>query len=187
MQFPQELVEQILLYLSLEKLISLNNRLALIKYYILEKRYENLYKESIKNGDLEVVKWFHSNELTNIGIKWALSLAASNGKFEVVKFLHSQHDIACDFVILVRNPLTPITILSMIHTQPQDLYLMPDCCGNAISAAIKNGHRDIANWLEANRQISCVDKKYDSEIVKKVLMRRQDIEKNTKEIKYRIL
>ena len=181
---PRELIDMIIMYLPITKVIKLNDRLALIKYNTELDKYEELYRESIINGDLVTVKWLYANDFNNIKILFALMLAAKNGHIEVFKFLYSQHDIACDFVIDARNPSENLGIWAFARTTSTDLMLMPDCTSRAWSEAVKNKHFEIVDWINANGQISCRARRYSNEIVQRVLKKR-DFQRCT-EFKFRI-
>jgi hypothetical protein len=181
MHLPQELVEKIICYLRFEKLLKLNKRLALVKYNSNKKLYMNIckdiYFDAIINDELEVVKWMYTNNLSNLNIRLSLAAAASKGSFEVVKFLYTQHDIVCDYIIDARSkrvssPKPPSSIYNLLAIDPNDLLLIPTCTLNTFLNARKNNHKNIVDWLEANEQISCCNKQYDDEIVKKVLLNR---------------
>ncbi|KAG9403282.1 hypothetical protein AC1031_005928 [Aphanomyces cochlioides] len=100
-----------------------------------------------KNGQLEVVKYFHHYRLEGC-TNFAMDFAAQSGHFSVVKFLHDHRREGCTtYAMDMAAANGHFEIVNFLHTHRTE-----GCTTYAIDYAAANGHLQVVEFLLHHRQ-----------------------------------
>lgn len=147
---PGEIQEHILLFTNFESCIN-NENYRIAKKLFLPEIHTWFWAAS--NGNLEVIKWLHINEIKGYR-DTVISFAARNGHLDIVKWLLDNVSKNCTYgittlAIYYASCNGHFEVVKWLHS------IGKICSTNAIDGAASSGHLNIVKFLHLNSSIGC--------------------------------
>ena len=106
--------------------------------------------DAARNGHLDVVKWLHENRTEGCTTA-AMDFAAKNGHLDVVKWLHENRTEGCTVTAIGRAAINGHTdVVKFLHENRTE-----GCYQNTIDFAAGYGHLEVVKFLHENSDVGC--------------------------------
>jgi hypothetical protein len=184
MKFPQELLDDIAVYLNFDNALLISTKVALTKIKYGSLSWEN----AVDDGNLDTIKWLHENNITGFSER-IMEACISAGDLEVVEWFHNNRsecfsnddvdtaarDGCYDIVVFLIENRSEGCTFNAIDLAARGGYLNivefltskgKPCTTNALDWAIEFQHQDVVKYLVESRIEGCTREAFNKALKK---------------------